>query len=119
MAKKKVVKKTKQSEESFEDALAALEATVGELEEGRLGLAESLESYEQGVSRLKRCHRLLSEAERRVELLSGVDTEGNPVTAPFDEEAEEDLDKKQAGRSGKRTASKRPKGGVDDRGRLF
>ena len=44
---------------SFEQALASLEQIVHDLEEGRLGLAESLARYEEGVKLLKQCHGLL------------------------------------------------------------
>lgn len=89
MAKKKVKRKTAsdaESEETFEQALAALEAAVADLESGELGLEESLTRYEQGVARLKRCHAALERAQRRIELLSGVDAEGNPITRPFPHE---------------------------------
>lgn len=72
-------------EVSFEDALARLEAIVQELEEGQIGLSQSLQRYEEGVQYLQLCHRLLQHAERRIELLQGVDAVGNPVVAPFDE----------------------------------
>lgn len=72
---------------SFEQALAALEQIVHELEEGRLGLAESLARYEEGVKLLRQCHGLLQQAERRIELLTGLDAAGNPVTEPFDDRA--------------------------------
>jgi exodeoxyribonuclease VII small subunit len=72
---------------SFEEALAELERVVHDLEEGRIGLSESLERYEQGVRLLKHCHGLLETAERRIELLLGVDAQGRPRTAPFDAQA--------------------------------
>jgi exodeoxyribonuclease VII small subunit len=72
---------------SFEQALAALEQIVHDLEEGRLGVAESLARYEEGVKLLKQCHGLLERAERRIELLTGVDESGNALTEPFDDRA--------------------------------
>ena len=42
------------------------------------GLNESLERYEEGVKLLRQSYELLQRAERRIELLSGVDAEGNP-----------------------------------------
>ena len=56
---------------SFEDSLAALEQVVHDLEDGNLGLTQSLDRYETGVKHLKRCYRLLESAERRIELLTG------------------------------------------------
>ncbi len=88
---------------SFEQALLRLEQIVHQLEDGEIGLAEALTHYEQGVSLLKQCYGLLECAERRIELLSGVDAEGNPVTEPFDDESSLDLEKKSQPRSRRRS----------------
>ena len=64
---------------SFEDSLEQLEQIVGQLEEGQIGLNEAIERYEQGAKHLKHCRRLLERAEQKIELLSGVDAEGNAV----------------------------------------
>jgi exodeoxyribonuclease VII small subunit len=72
---------------TFEAALALLEEIVHDLEDGRIGLAESLSRYEEGVKLLKRCYALLEQAERRIELVTGIDAAGNPVTQPFDDSA--------------------------------
>ena len=70
----------------FEQALSDVESIVGKLESGELGLTDSLQQYEIGIKRLKQCHALLQQAERRVTLLSGVNEEGNPITEAFDVE---------------------------------
>ena len=70
---------------SFEESLDELEKIVAELESGKLGLSDALARYEQGVKHLKACQQLLERAERKIELLSGVDADGNPITQPFDE----------------------------------
>jgi exodeoxyribonuclease VII small subunit len=75
------------AEPTFEEALQRLEQIVHELEEGQIGLDEALARYEEGVHVLRRCHDLLEGAQRRIELLSGVDAEGNPVTQPLDHAA--------------------------------
>ena len=72
---------------SFEAAMEQLETIVQELEQGELPLSRSLARYEQGVKCLKHCYRLLEEAERKIELLSGVDADGNPITKPLSDEA--------------------------------
>jgi len=82
-----------------------LEGIVHELEEGQLGLQEALDRYEQGVKSLRRCYDLLQKAERRIELLSGIDAEGNPVTQPFDDRASLSLEEKREGRSRRRSAN--------------
>ena len=73
---------------SFEDSLSALEHVVHDLEDGNLGLTEALDRYEAGVKHLKRCYRLLEAAERRIELLTGVNEDGTPSTEPFAESSE-------------------------------
>jgi exodeoxyribonuclease VII small subunit len=87
---------------SFEESLEKLERSVRQLEDGKLSLTESLQCYEEGVKQLKQCYRGLEAAERRIELLAGVDAEGKPVTEPFDER-EMTLDEKAASRSQRRS----------------
>jgi exodeoxyribonuclease VII small subunit len=72
------------AEVSFEQALERLQAIVQELEQGELGLDRALERYEEGVKLLRRCHDVLQKAERKIELLSGIDAEGRPVCTPLD-----------------------------------
>ncbi|MEC7566579.1 MAG: exodeoxyribonuclease VII small subunit [Planctomycetota bacterium] len=74
---------TANDELSFEQALAALEEIVQQLEQGKLGLTESLEHYESGVDLLKQCHTTLQQAARKIEVLTGVDEDGNAQTEPF------------------------------------
>jgi exodeoxyribonuclease VII small subunit len=112
---------------SFEESLEELEKIVAELESGKLGLSEALARYEEGVKHLKGCQELLEHAERRIELLSGVDADGNPITQPFEEEEIETLEEKAAARGQRRTtiaksASVRisvEQNDVDDPNRLF
>ena len=68
---------------TFEQALAELERIVRELENGQIGLEESLNHYEKGVSLLKRCYGQLQQAEQRIVLLKGLDVDDQPVTQPF------------------------------------
>ncbi len=86
MAKKKSVTGKKRADDGpdFEASLAEVEKIVAKLESGELGLSESLEKYETGIKQLKRCHGLLDAAEQKVSLLSGFDSDGNPVTTPLD-----------------------------------
>ncbi len=53
-------------DESFEDMLGALEAVVGELEEGNLSLGATIATFEQGMSLARRCQALLAQAELRI-----------------------------------------------------
>lgn len=54
---------------SFEDGLTRLAELVGGLESGRLGLAESIAAYEQGVSLVRHLHAELADVEQRVKTL--------------------------------------------------
>jgi exodeoxyribonuclease VII small subunit len=53
----------------FEQAMARLEAIVGELEKGDLPLDESLKIFEEGIRLSKNCLKILEDAEHRVEVL--------------------------------------------------
>jgi exodeoxyribonuclease VII small subunit len=110
MAKKRPAK-TDEVATCFEDSLAELETIVAELEAGKLGLADALARYEQGVTHLKACQRLLERAERRIELLSGVDADGNPITERLDDLELDSLEDKAAVRGQRRTSSAKPAAG--------
>ena len=87
----------------FEQALENLEAIVRRLEHGGGTLAAALDDYSAAIGLLKHCHLHLEEAQRRVELLSGVDADGNPVTVEV-QETEITLEQKQELRSDRRAA---------------
>src|SRR6187431_737273 len=93
---------------SFEDSLKELETIVAELEGGKLGLSAALARYEEGVKHLKGCQQLLEMAERKIELLSGVDADGNPIAERFEETANDSLEAKGAGRASRRTSVTKP-----------
>jgi exodeoxyribonuclease VII small subunit len=67
----------------FEAALSELERIVQQLESGSLGLEPSMARFEQGIALLRQCYETLETAEQRIELLTGMDADGNPRTAPF------------------------------------
>jgi len=69
------VGKKKQQDEttSFEESLVKLEQIVQQLEDGQLGLSDSLARYEEGVRHLKQCHAALRAAEQKIEQLTSVD----------------------------------------------
>lgn len=92
---------------SFEESLEQLEAVVHDLEEGGLGLSDALLRYEEGIKHLRRCYRALRQAERKIELLAGLDAEGNATTEPFDDHDEATLEEKAATRDRRRSNSPR------------
>lgn len=68
---------------SFEEAMAALEAVVGQLERGDVPLEQSITLYERGAELKKRCEAKLKEAEEKVAAITlgegGVPTGTTPV----------------------------------------
>ena len=102
---------------SFEQSLEALQEIVHDLEDGQVGLAESLAKYEQGVKLLKECYELLQKAERRIELLTRMGPGGEPLTEPFDDspsaQVSSGVAESNATRSRRRSAKAAPKGPAD------
>lgn len=68
----------------FEQALAALEQLVGELEGGDQPLEVSLAAFERGVALTRRCQSALRAAEQKVEILSRNTVDGE--LQPFEPE---------------------------------
>jgi exodeoxyribonuclease VII small subunit len=73
---------------SFEAALAELDRVVRDLEDGQIGLDDSLDRYERGVGLIKRCYAQLREAEQRILLVTG-GADGKPALQPFQHAATE------------------------------
>ncbi|QDV42413.1 Exodeoxyribonuclease 7 small subunit [Stieleria neptunia] len=89
MAKKKSSESTSSQSESapqvdFESALAEVENVVEMLEGGELGLSESLVQYERGIEKIKLCHQVLQQAEKRIAVLTRVDEDGTASVEPVD-----------------------------------
>lgn len=57
------------AEMSFEEAMAALEAVVGQLERGDVPLEASIALYERGAALKAHCAAKLKDAEEKVELI--------------------------------------------------
>ncbi len=90
----------------FEDALRALEEKVRRLEQGNLPLEESLQQYGEAVKLISVCQSQLEHAQQRVELLSGVDAQGNAVTRSLENTSGQSLEEKQSARSRRRSAKR-------------
>jgi exodeoxyribonuclease VII small subunit len=72
---------------TFESSLEELERIVRELEQGELPLEQSLELFEQGVKLSRECQERLSQAERRIEILTR-DNQGRAIVTAFEPEGE-------------------------------
>jgi exodeoxyribonuclease VII small subunit len=69
----------------FEEALGRLEKIVEELERGELSLEDSLKKFEEGIKLSQICSRKLSEAEKKIEVLTK-SINGSFKLQPFTEE---------------------------------
>ena len=72
----------------FEKSFQQLESIVKRLESEELPLDESLQLFEEGIRLSRFCHQRLEEVEKKIELILA-DAKGEPVTEPFEGEAEE------------------------------
>jgi exodeoxyribonuclease VII small subunit len=70
----------------FEASLERLTGIVEKLENGELGLEESLALFEEGVRLARAAQTRLDAAEKRVEELIAADEDGNPVSRELDPE---------------------------------
>lgn len=59
---------------SFEKALSELEEIAIRLEDGELGLDDSIKEFEKGIKLARICHEKLEEAERKIEILQKGDS---------------------------------------------
>lgn len=102
MAKKKTAT-PKTETPLFEESLTELQEIVHTLEEGTAGLEESMEQFERGVKLLRSCYQSLESAEQKIEILTRVDADGNPVLEDFDATAS--IDTKGPSKTGRRKSS--------------
>jgi exodeoxyribonuclease VII small subunit len=70
--------------QDFEAALAELEALAGRMNDGNLGLDESIALYQRGVALAQICQQRLEAVEQQVQVLQG------QLLQPFDDAAARD-----------------------------
>ena len=73
------------TEENFENAMKRLTEIVTRLESGELSLEQSLVLFEEGIELSRLAQKKLEEAQKKVEQLVAVDTQGKTKTTPFQE----------------------------------
>lgn len=61
---------------TFEESLKQLEGIIRELEKGQSTLDNSLLHYKNGIGHLTHCHQLLTQAEKKLEVMLK-DSDGN------------------------------------------
>jgi len=69
---------------TFEESIIRLEEVLKQLEGDKVDLATALSQYEEGVRLLKNCHGILETARQKIEVLRGVEADGEPVVEPFE-----------------------------------
>lgn len=75
----------------FEQALSRLEEIVSAIEQGEIGLEESIERFEEGMALIRHCRGVLAEAEMKIQKLQ-TDADGQLRTQPFEPPSEESED---------------------------
>ncbi len=73
---------------NFEEAMARLESLADEIEQGKIGLEESIARYEEGMALFKHCRDILSAAELRISKLQSAE----PATPAAPEDVTESGD---------------------------
>lgn len=73
----------------FEKALERLEKIVEDLEAGNIPLEDALKKYEEGVKLSALCQKRLSQAEKKIEVLTR-SLDGSLHKEPFDPEENEE-----------------------------
>jgi exodeoxyribonuclease VII small subunit len=64
---------------SFEQAIGRLEKIVDAMEQGKIGLEESVRFFEEGMGLIARCRKVLSEAELKIQQLQAAGDSGVKV----------------------------------------
>ena len=72
------------AEMSFEEAMSALEAVVGQLERGDVPLEQSITLYERGAELKAHCETKLKEAEEKVAKITLNEAGQATGTAPLE-----------------------------------
>lgn len=52
---------------SFEKAMARLEKIVASIEEGKVGLEDSIKQFEEGMGLIQQCRTVLADAEMKIQ----------------------------------------------------
>jgi exodeoxyribonuclease VII small subunit len=73
---------------TFEEALAKLEGIVEAIEQGKIGLEESIVRYEEGMKLIQHCRKIIGQAELKIQKLqAGADGQLQPE--PFAQPADQ------------------------------
>lgn len=65
---------------SYEESMKRLEQIVQAIEQGKVGLEESIRQFEEGMALIKHCRKVLSAAELKIQQLQATGPESAEVT---------------------------------------
>ncbi|MBN1891682.1 MAG: exodeoxyribonuclease VII small subunit [Clostridiales bacterium] len=82
------MEKNKYSKLSYEEAIAELEKIIQKLENGQVGLEDSLELYKEGTQLAALCSDKLAAAEKKIMMLTR-SSAGEMVESDFETEEED------------------------------
>ncbi len=80
--------KTKDTSVNLEKSLADVTKLIEKMEHGDLSLEKSLETFEQGITLIKNCQKILTDAEQKVQML--IEKNGKAELAPYTSEKNKD-----------------------------
>jgi exodeoxyribonuclease VII small subunit len=84
-----MAKKTQTVPRTFEEGMRELDSILSEIENGQIGLEESLLRYERGAFLIQHCRGVLNVAQTQIESLSKA-PDGSPQLSPLAGEAVDD-----------------------------
>ncbi len=65
---------------SFEKSMVRLEKIVSSIEEGKVGLEDSIKQFEEGMSLIQQCRQVLAESELKIQKLQADGPNGVKTT---------------------------------------
>jgi exodeoxyribonuclease VII small subunit len=68
----------------FEKAMARLEQIVAAIEQGKVGLEDSIQHFEEGMALIRQCRAVLAEAEMKVQQVQAAGSDlAEPKAGPM------------------------------------
>jgi exodeoxyribonuclease VII small subunit len=64
---------------SFEQAMGRLEKIVEAIEQGKVGLEDSIKQFEEGMTLIRRCRQVLGDAELKIQKLQASGPSGAAI----------------------------------------
>jgi exodeoxyribonuclease VII small subunit len=73
---------------NFEESMAKLDEIVEAMESGQIGIEDSINKYEEAMTLVAQCRRILSQAEQRIAKIQ-LNAAGEVIEESFDPQATE------------------------------